>query len=146
LKTLQGAAPEFGVKLLPLEFAKPNTARAFDTLRGERPGALNVLGWGLIGRYRKQIADFAIENRLPTMFSGKKYVVAGGLMSYGVDNVNRYRRAATYVHKILQGAKPANLPVEQPTRFTLTINLKTAKALGIKFPRAILLRADEVIE
>ncbi len=146
LKTLKAVAPRFGVTLLPIVFAKPNVDRAFDAIRREHPDALNVLGWGLTSPYRKRIAIFALKNRLPTMQPGARTVVAGGLMSYGVSRLDMYRRAATYVDKILKGAKPAEMPVEQPTRFYLTVNLKTAKALGITFPRSILLRADKVIE
>lgn len=98
------------------------------------------------GRLRKQIAKAAIKNRLPTIHSTARNVAVGGLMSYGANSVALYRRAVTYVDKILKGAKPADLPVEQPTKFDLVINLKTAKALGIMFPRSILLRADRVIE
>ena len=146
LKTLQVVAPALGVKLLPIEFVKSHIDRAFDAIRRERPDALNVLGWGLTIPYTKQIADFALKNRLPTVFTSGRFVVAGGLISYGVDSLDLYNRAATYVHKILKGAKPAELPVEQPTRFNLTINLKTAKALGITFPQSILFQATKVIE
>ncbi len=146
LKTLQAVAPRLGVALLPIVFAKPNIEGAFDAVRKERPDALNVLGWGLTIPYRKRIAKFAIKNRLPIMLSEARTVAAGGLMSYGVKRLDLYRRATTYVHKILKGAKPAEMPVEQPTKFYLTVNLKTAKALGIAFPRSILLRADKVIE
>ncbi len=146
LKTLKAVAPGLGVTLMPIEFAKPNIERAFDAIRRGRPDALNVLGWGLTSPYRKRIAKFALKNRLPMMQTSAAAVRAGGLMSYGVSRLDLYRRAATYVAKILKGAKPAEMPVEQPTRFTLTLNLKTAKALGITFPRSILLRADKVIE
>ena len=97
-------------------------------------------------RHTVRIGELAIEHRLPTMFIVKEYVRAGGLMSYGVDFVLMYRRAADYVAKILKGTKPADLPVEQATKFELVVNLKTAKAIGIELPTAILLRADEVIE
>lgn len=146
MKTLQSVAPALGVKLIPIEFRKPYVHRAFDAVRRARPDALNVLSWGLTNPYTKQIADFAFKNRLPTVFSGDRFVVAGGLISYGVDALDLYRRAATYVHKILKGAKPAELPVERPTRFNLAINLKTAKTLGITFPQSILLQATKVIE
>jgi ABC-type uncharacterized transport system substrate-binding protein len=94
----------------------------------------------------KLIADFAIQNRLPSMFHLREYAKVGGLLSYGVDRTDLFRRAATFVDKILKGAHPADLPIEQPTKFDLTINLKTAKALGLTVPQSLLARADEVIE
>ena len=95
--------------------------------------------------HRKRIADLAVDNRLPSMYYMREYVVDGGIMSYGANLADQYRRAAGYVDKILKGAKPADLPVEQPTKFELVINLKTAKVLGITIPESVLLRADEVI-
>jgi putative ABC transport system substrate-binding protein len=97
-------------------------------------------------QHRSRIAELAIQHRLPTMFIAKHYVVAGGLMSYGVDFVPMWRRAGDYVAKILKGTKPADLPVEQATKFEMVVNLKTAKAIGVELPTSILLRADEVIE
>ncbi len=99
-----------------------------------------------MGSRRTQIATLAARHVLPTSGSNPKHVRAGALMSYGPDNSDNYRRAGLYVGRILKGEKPADLPVQQPTKFELIINLKTAKALGITFPRSILLRADEVIE
>ena len=95
---------------------------------------------------RKQVADLAVKSRLPTIFPQSEYVEDRGLMTYGVNSNDLYRRAATYVDKILKGAKPADLPVEQPTKFELVINLKTAKALGLTIPPSVLGRADQIIE
>ena len=97
-------------------------------------------------KHREQLAQLAIEHRLPTMFTFKHYVDGGGLMSYGVEFPTMWRRTADYVARILKGAKPADLPIEQPTKFELIVNLKTAKALGVTIPNGILLAADEVIE
>jgi putative ABC transport system substrate-binding protein len=146
LKTLQAVAPALGVSLLPIKFAKSSVESAFDVLRRERPDALNVLGYARIARYRQAIADFALKNRLPTISTSERSAMSGFLISYGVKFPDMYRRAATFVHKILKGAKPADLPVEQPTRFYLSVNLKTAKSLGITVPQSILLRAGRVIE
>ena len=147
VESLQAVAPAMGVTILPVKLlAPPDLNRAFTVLRKERPDALNVLGYPSTGRFRKQIAAFALKNRLPTIGTSERMAVAGFLMSYGVNFLDMYRRAATFVDKILKGAKPAELPVEQPTRFYLNVNLKTAKAFGITIPRAILLRADGVIE
>jgi len=97
-------------------------------------------------RYRTQIAELAIAHRLPSMFTFKHYVDVGGLMSYGVDFPPMYRRAGSYAARILRGTKPADLPVEQATKFETVVNLKTAKAVGVELPTSILLRADQVIE
>ena len=147
LKTLQAVAPSLGVTLLPLVFAKSEDLdRVFAAIRKERPDALNILGYPLAGAHRKRIAAFALERRLPAILTVRLFPAAGGLMSYGASFPDIYRRAATYVHKILRGAKPADLPVEQPTTFELVVNLKTAKAMGLTLPPSILLRATEVIE
>jgi putative ABC transport system substrate-binding protein len=99
-----------------------------------------------MGANAARINNFAVKRQLPTMWDQRLYVESGGLMSYGADSVDLYRRAATYVDKILKGAKPADLPVEQPTKFQLVINLKTAKALAVKIPAHLLMEADKVIE
>ena len=110
------------------------------------PNAAVTTGDPLLRRHASQIVGFAAKNRLPSMYQTKEYVTAGGLMSYGVNLPNMFRRAAFYVHRILQGAKPADLPIEQPTHFELAINLKTAKALGLTIPETLLATADEVIQ
>jgi putative tryptophan/tyrosine transport system substrate-binding protein len=119
---------------------------AFEQLRKQRPNALLVTTEAFTRVHLAQIVDFANSNRIPTMFEDSTYVEAGGLMSYGPDNAAIFRNAATYIDKILKGAKPADLPVEQPTKFELVINLKTAKAIGLVIPESFLLRADKVIE
>ena len=105
-----------------------------------------MLGAPVLISQRKQIADLAVKNRLPAMYGQPEYVEEGGLMSYGVSVVDLYRRAATYVDKILKGRKPADLPVEQPTKFELVINLKAAKQIGLTIPQSVLYRADKVIK
>ena len=100
----------------------------------------------LMGLNRKRIADFALKSRLPAIYQTKEYVDAGGLMSYGADQTDSYRRVAYYVDRILKGAKPADLPVEQPTKFELVINLKTAKQIGVTIPPEVLARANRVIK
>ena len=119
--------------------------KVFAALNKQRPDGLYVTGSPLMGANRKRIADFAIKSRLPSV-SNRAYVDAGGLMSYGADLADSYRRVAIYVDKILKGAKPADLPVEQPTKFELVINLKTAKQIGVTIPQAVLYRADKVIK
>jgi len=119
---------------------------AFRAIAQDGSRMLLVLSGPSFGMQHAHIADLAIQHRLPTMFTFKYYVEAGGLMSYGIDTVPIFRRAASFVAKILRGAKPSDLPVEQPTKFEFTLNLKTAKAIGVSVPTSILLRADEVIE
>jgi putative ABC transport system substrate-binding protein len=113
--------------------------------REQRVQALYVVGTPFMQTHRQRLADLALKYRLPTMNDGKEYVSAGGMMSYGVDLAEILARAATYVDKILRGRKPADLPVEQPTKFEFVINLKTAKSLGLTIPQTLLMRADEVI-
>lgn len=119
---------------------------AFATIVRERPGALLVLADRLFLQHRGRIMDFATKHRLPGVHAYRELVEAGGLASFGPSYAGMHRRAAYYVDKILKGAKPADLPVEQPTKFELIINLKTAKALGLKIPQSVLIRADEVIQ
>ena len=119
---------------------------AFATMAQERVGAFLAVGSPLVVGQRVPLAALALKHRLPGMFPFKENVVAGGLMSYGADPSYLYRRAAAYIDKILKGAKPADLPVEQASKYELVINLKTAKALGLDLPASVLARADEVIE
>jgi putative ABC transport system substrate-binding protein len=119
---------------------------AFRAATKGRTSALIAITDALLSRNRKQIADLAIKNRLPSMFEASNYVGAGGLMSYSSDDAENYRRAAIYVDKILKGAKPSDLPVEQPMKFEFVINLKTAKQIGVTIPPNVLARADRVIK
>jgi putative ABC transport system substrate-binding protein len=111
-----------------------------------KAGAVIVARDGFYINQTRQITELALKNRLPSISERENYAEAGGLMSYGVSQAEQFRRAATYVDKILKGARPADLPVEQPTKFELVINRKTAKALGLTIPQAFLARADKVIE
>ena len=120
--------------------------RAFKMAASARAGALLVIGGGRIFGQRQQVVDLAAANRLPAMYSLRSFVDAGGLMSYGADLTDSWRRSATFVDRILKGAKPAEMPIEQSTKFELVINLKTAKALGLTISRSLLLRADQVVE
>ena len=121
--------------------------KVFAALNKQRPDGLYSLGAGGVLRpNRKRMADFALKSRLPSMFSSRETVEAGGLMSYRADEADNYRRVAYYVDRILKGAKPAELPVEQPTKFELVINLKTAKQIGVTIPPNVLARADKVIK
>jgi putative tryptophan/tyrosine transport system substrate-binding protein len=119
---------------------------AFARMAQARPDALLVLGDALLAMHRQQIAEFVTQQHLPSVFAERESVVAGGLMSYGPSLPDLYRRAATYVDKILKGTKPADLPVEQPMTFELVLNLKTAQALGLTIPPIVRFRADEVIQ
>jgi len=147
LKNIQPAAQKFGVKILPVEARTPqDIEQAFSTMAREKSGAVIVLQNPLFQQQKSQIVKLAAEHRLPTTTMYREYVEAGGLMSYGANLKSIYRRAASYVDKVLKGAKPGDIPVEQPTLFELVINVKTAKALGLKIPNSILVRADKVIE
>jgi putative ABC transport system substrate-binding protein len=142
------AAEALGVKLLSLEVRGPNPdfEGAFRTSKSERVGALLVASGPATELHRKRIVDLAAKSRLPAMYGSSEFVNLGGLMCYAPNYPDLFRRAATYADKILRGAKPADLPVEQPTKFELVINMKTAKALGLTIPQSILVRADRVIE
>jgi putative ABC transport system substrate-binding protein len=147
LKGAEVAASALGVRLQFVEARGPaDVDRAFSDMTRARAGALTVLPSAMFGSQRRRLVDLAAKNRLPAVYPHREFVDAGGLMAYGANIADNYRRAATYVDKILKGAKPADLPVEQPTKFELVINLKTAKALGVKIPPSLLGRADQVIE
>ena len=148
LRETEAAAQVLGVQLQPLEVRGPNPdfERAFQDTAGGQAGALITLDDLLILIHRRKIVDFAAKKRLPAMYGFRELPDAGGLMSYTANRSHLFRRAATYVDKLLKGAKPADLPVEQPTRFEFVINMKTAKALGLTIPPSILIRADQVIQ
>ncbi len=147
LKAAEVAGRALGVRVQFVEARGPaDIDRAFSDMTRARAGALTVLSTPMFGSERRRLLDLAAKSRLPTVYSFREYVDAGGLMSYGSSLADLSRRAATYVDKILKGAKPADLPVQQPTKFELVINLKTAKALGLTIPPSLLQRADEVIQ
>src|SRR5262245_27630892 len=141
---LQGAevaAQALGVRLQFVEAKGPaDLDRAFSEMTGARASAFTVLPSVVLSQARRRLVELAAKNRLPGMYPWREAVDAGGLMSYGPNNADLFRRAAAYVDKILKGAKPADLPVEQPTKFEFVINLKTAKALGLTIPPAVLAR------
>ena len=142
------AARALGLTIQPWEVRTADGfEKVFVALNKERPDGLYVLGGGsLMLINRKRIAGLAIKSRLPSMYFTRESVDAGGLMSYGADRADNYRRVAYFIDRILKGAKPADLPVEQPTKFALVINLKTAKQIGLTIPPNVLVRADKVIK
>ena len=147
LKEADVAARALGVQLQFVEARGPaDLDRAFSDMTRARAGALTVLPSLMLLREHRRLVDLAAKHRLPAVYTVKEYVDAGGLMAYAPNLADVFRRAATYVDKILKGAKPADLPVEQPTKFESVINLKTAKALGLTIPQSLLQRADQVIE
>ena len=147
LKAIETGGERLGVELrmVPTR-TREDFDDAFSTMTREGVGGFVVMASPLIVAERVALARVAVKYRLPGMFPFKENVESGGLMSYGADRDDLYRRAATYVDKIIKGVKPADLPVEQPTKFELVINLKTAKALGLTVPPKLLFTADEVIE
>ncbi len=146
-KETQGAARVLGLILQSHEVQGPKDfAAAFAAIAEERPNALLVLQDAVTMQQRSEIIDFAIKERLPSMFQEKGWAEAGGLMSYGENLASMYRRAAYFVDRIFKGAKPADLPVEQATKFDMVLNLRTAKAIGLTIPDSILALANEVIE
>jgi putative ABC transport system substrate-binding protein len=147
VQAVESAGARLGVAfvMVPVQ-AVEDFEKAFSTMSREGAGGFLVVAAPLFVSHRARLVELAIEHRLPGTFGGKEYVEAGGLLSYSADLVDLCRRSAVYIDKILKGAKPADLPVEQPTRFELAINNKTAKAIGLAIPESFLLRADEVIE
>jgi putative ABC transport system substrate-binding protein len=144
---IQTAAPLLGMTVQPLGVQEAKDIDgAIAAMTEERPDALFMITDVLTSRYVRQVLDFAVQHQLPTMFQSIGGVTEGGLMSYAPSFTDAYRRAAYYVDRILKGAKPGDLPVEQPTKFELVVNLKTAKALGITIPPTLLMLADKVIE
>jgi ABC-type uncharacterized transport system substrate-binding protein len=143
----EAAARSLGLQLQSLSVRDPREfASAFSSMKTERADALFVLSDAMFFNHRKEIVDLAASNRLPLVAHLREFADVGGLMSYGPNVVALHRRAATFVDKILKGAKPAELPIEQPTKFELIVNLKTAKALGLTIPPSLRARADQVIE
>jgi putative tryptophan/tyrosine transport system substrate-binding protein len=147
LQQLEGPARALGVQLHVVQAGSPaQIDAAFAAMRNQQVGGVLVLRDSFFNAQRNQIAALAAKSRLPAVYGFSEHAEAGGLMTYGANVTIMYRRAATYVDKILKGAKPADLPVEQPTKFELVINLKTAKALGLTIPQSLLQRADEIIQ
>ena len=146
-KEMVAAAAVIGVEIQSIDVRTPDDyLAAFATVTASRADALYAFGNPVNFKNRQLIADFALKSRLPSIYEERLFVESGGLMSYAPSFTDLFRRAATYVDKILKGAKPGDLPVEQPTKFELVINLKTAKALGLTIPQSLLARADEVIQ
>ena len=147
LRETELAAGAFGVKLQYLDVLDPKDIETvFHAASKGRADAVLVLGGAVFFSQRTQVIELAVKNRLPAIYNDPDYVEAGGLMSYGVSQLNLYRRAATYVDKILKGTKPGDIPVEQPMKFEFVINLKTAKQIGLTIPPNVLARADKVIK
>jgi putative tryptophan/tyrosine transport system substrate-binding protein len=149
LKIAQAAAPSLGLTVLPVEVkgrGRDDMDLVFARIGQQRLGGLLIIGDPTVSVHRARIADLAVQARLPTISTVREWAETGGLMSYGTSFHELWRRTATYVDKVLKGAKPGDLPVEQPTKFELVINLRTAKALGLTIPQPLLLRADQVVE
>jgi putative ABC transport system substrate-binding protein len=147
VRALEDAGRGLGITIVPVGFrGADDLGEAFTGIRSGRAGAVIVSGGPLVLEQRARIADLAVKNRLPAIGTDRQHARSGFLMSYGPSVADQWRRAAGYVDRILKGAKPADLPVEQPATFELVINLKTAKALGLTIPQSLLLRADEVIQ
>ena len=146
-KDMENASAQFGIRLFAMRVRGPDEIqKVFDAAAKERIGALFVIEEAVIASHRKRIMELAAKYRLPTASLYKEFAEAGGLLTYGADLPDLFRRAATYVDKILKGTKPTDLPVEQPIKFEFVINLKTAKQIGITIPQSVLYRADKVIK
>jgi putative tryptophan/tyrosine transport system substrate-binding protein len=147
LKNVQAAIQPKGIPIVPRDVRKAEELdAAVADLAGEKVDAVIILADGIFVQHARRLATAALQHRLPTIYGTSEYPVAGGMMSYGPEIKENYRRAAVYVDKIVKGAKPAELPIEQPTRFDLTINMGTVKALGLKIPSSVLLRAGRLID
>ncbi len=147
LKNLETPARALKLALIPVGYREPGDfENAFRTMTSKQAGGVFLFSDGVSFRQRPLLASLAVKHRLPSGFPAKEYVEAGGLFSYGPDLNGNMRRAATYVDKILKGTKPADLPVEQPTKYELVVNLKTAKQIGLTIPQSVLYRADKVIK
>jgi putative ABC transport system substrate-binding protein len=146
-EVLPVAARALGLTIQPWEVRTADDfERVFAAMGKQRPDGLYLIGGNLMNVHQKRVVGFALKNRLPSMYNRREAVDAGGLMSYGADLADSYRRVAYFVDRILKGAKPADLPVEQPTKFELVINLKTAKQIGLTIPQSVLYRADKVLK
>jgi putative ABC transport system substrate-binding protein len=147
LRTAETAAGGLGLQVQSVEVRRPeDLAKAFRSMTHERAGALVTVSSSMFRAHRARIVELTAKHRLPSTFPEKEFVEAGGLMSYGPELKNSYRQLATHVDKVLKGAKPGDLPFEQPTKFGLVINLKTAKRLGLRIPPSVLVRADQIIQ
>jgi putative ABC transport system substrate-binding protein len=147
VRELEVMARSLGIRAQVVEARTPNQiAEAFSAATREQAGALSVLGGSMFFAHRILLAELAAKSRLPTVYLLREHAEAGGLLTYGLDLRDNFRRAAGYVDRILRGAKPGDLPIEQPTKFELVINLMTARALGLSVPGAVLARADQIIE
>jgi putative ABC transport system substrate-binding protein len=147
VKDLQVAAAALRVAVVPMHIrGGEDIERAFATMKKERIGAVLMLGDALFTTRRLRVIELALQNRIAAMYTTRIFAQEGGLISYGTDIGDLFRRSATHVDRIFKGAKPGDLPIEQPLKFDLVFNLRTAKAIGVTLPRSVLLRADEVIE
>ena len=147
VKELETETTPLKIRLVVVEARAPSEfTEAFSVMVAKRAGALIILAGSMFFAHRTRLAELAAGKRLPSTYAFREYAEAGGLMTYGVDLRDNFRRAAGYVDRILRGAKPGDLPIEQPTKFEFVINVKTARTLGLMIPRSLLARADRIIE